>query len=95
MPISFPHRDDTGHLIDVDYFTPEEVAHRLHVSREVVRRNCFTDRWPHLRVQRRYYMNAEQIGRVLEIMTHDPDTIPNWTPILGVAVDPDDVEGVH
>lgn len=98
MPISFPHRDpSTGQLIDVEYFTPDEVAHMIHVARDTVRRNCAMDRWPHLRVQRRYFMNAEHIARVVEIMTHDPDQIPLWEgpPRLGVAVDLDDVEGVQ
>ena len=98
MPVPFPHQDpDTGALFDVDYYTPAEVARRLHVGVRVVWRNCADGHWPHLRSRGHYYMNADDIARVVEGMRHDPDALPTFTdpPRLGIAVDPDESEGVQ
>ena len=98
MPETFPHRnDETGELIDVTYYTPAEIAKMLHISRRQVWANCASGRWPHLRMQRRYFLNAEQVNRVIEILTHDPDELPEWEPprSLGVVINPDEIEGVQ
>lgn len=99
MPIAFPHRDsETGQLTQVDYYSAEEVAGLVHVSRETVWRNCSNARWPHLKVQRRYFLNAAQIERVIEMMTVDPDELSPWEPprSLGVIVGDDELgEGVR
>lgn len=98
MPTLFPHKDPaTGELTDVTYYSAGEVAARIHVSSRTVWRQCAAARWPHIRVAGRYYLNADHIERVIELMTVDPDQIPTWEPnrALGVVVDGDDIEGVQ
>jgi hypothetical protein len=93
MPIQFPYRDpETGEWSDVDYYTAAEVAQKLHVSRDAVWKHCASGEWPHMRVLRRYFLNADQIGRVIDLMTVDPQQVPLWEPVhsLGMVLDPDD-----
>ena len=98
MPVYFPEKDPaTGELIDVPYWTPRELAGRLHISPRAIWRNCAAGRWPHIKVQGRYYLNADDVTRVVELLRYEPDEIPRWEPqrSLGIVLSDDDVEGVQ
>jgi hypothetical protein len=83
--------------VEVFYYTPREVATLLHVSVRLVWRNCSEGRWPHLRSAGHYYMNPDDVARVVVAMRVDPDAVPVFTdpPRLGLAIDPDESEGVQ
>lgn len=97
MPSQFPTRDnDTGKLVDVTYFTTMEVADMFRLSARTVRRRCLEGAWPHMRISGTYWLNAEHVAAVVEILTHDPMRDGAHVPPrrLGILMDPDDVEGL-
>jgi len=82
MPKPFPFGppDDEGHPTFVDFYPPTEAAPLLHVSRARFRELCASGEWPCLRWYGRYYVNAEQMRRIVELRLHDVDQIPQWEP---------------
>ena len=109
MSKTFTHADPArpGHLIQVTYYDTTEAADLLGVSVKRLRAQCAADRWPHLREelgdQHRYWMNADDIGRVNARRRHDPDAMVIHYDDLTeaeprrhlIALSDDDVEGVQ
>jgi excisionase family DNA binding protein len=99
MPTEFPHRDEDGEPYLVTYYTAGEAAPRLHVTHATLRDKCKRGEWPHLRMGGRIYLSDEQLARVVEMLTVDPDEIgQSWRRDegdrrLGVVVDDDELEG--
>lgn len=110
MPFTLPTWDpDQRRLVDTAYYDAREVAERLHVSvRTVTRYTSERGVWPHILLARLPYMTDHHIGRVVELMTHDPDrlydrdadTIPlhrrqEEPPLLGRVLTEDEIEGIQ
>lgn len=100
MPIEFPHRDENGDIVSVTYYAAGEAAPRLHVTHATLREKCKRGEWPHLRMGGRIYLSDEQLARIVEMLTVDPDEIGSaWNPpgdgerILGIVADDDEAEG--
>lgn len=78
MSIHLPTRQtDDGPLEDVEYFDATEVAARIGMTPQTVRRHTtgVIGDWPYLKLARSPYMTEEHIARVIELLTHDPDQI--------------------
>jgi hypothetical protein len=76
----FPHGDpdNPGELVEVTYFDSTEVASLLNTTARHVRQQCASGRWPHLKQvdgRTRYWMNGEDIARVMARLRHDPDAM--------------------
>jgi hypothetical protein len=96
MPVDFPRLDaDTGELVQVKHYTVDEVAAMLHASSNTVRRHCYDDSWPHVRIARHTYMTAEHVERIMELHTVDPDELPELPTRLGIVTDPSELEGLR
>lgn len=108
MSKQFTHTDPDrpGHLIAVTYYDTTEAADLLGTTVKRVRAQCAADRWPHLRedmgAQHRYWMSADDIGRVNARRRHDPDAMVIQYDDLAeaprrhlIALSDDDVEGVQ
>jgi hypothetical protein len=99
MPINLPHRDpDTGDLVNVRHYDTAEVSAMFHVSEAWVRRQCGgpDPAWPHLRMANRIWFSDDDVDRILELATHDPDAIPReYVPRLGTPLTDTDLEGVR
>lgn len=99
MPIEFPHVDIDGKPYGVAYYSVEEAASRLHVSRPTLRNKLRRGLWPHLNMSGRYYLSDAQLARIVEILTVDPDELgTEWRRgeddrRLGLVVDDDEAEG--
>ena len=83
MPIELPTWDDHQHeLVPTTYYDAGEVADRLHVSvRTVTRYTTERQAWPHIRLAGRAYLTNEMIGRVVELLTYDPDRLPDHSEV--------------
>jgi hypothetical protein len=98
-PIEFPHRDENGNATTVTYYTAGEAAPRLHVTHATLREKCRRQEWPHLKMGGRIYLNDEQLARIVEMLTVDPDELGTaWRRDegerrLGVVADDDEAEG--
>lgn len=99
MSIHIPTRTADGDLVEVEYFDAEEVAAMLGglTARTVQRHTTgHIGDWPHIKVWRSPYLSAEQIARVVELLTHDPDVVPEGQQParLGVACTTNDLEDI-
>ena len=57
----------------VEIFTLQEVADLLKVPYDVVRKNVYAGRWPHIKVSpRNRRMSRADIDRVMEMLHHEP-----------------------
>lgn len=99
MPVDFPSVDDGSR--DEPYWTVEECAQRLHVSRSTIRAKFREGIWPHVIFSKRYYMSARQLASVVRLQTIDHSGVetcgldgqPNG--IVGEVIDPDSDGGVQ
>jgi hypothetical protein len=100
LSIRIPTRTPDGDLVEVEYFDAEEVAQQLGgiKPRTVQRHTTGTiGDWPHIKLRRSPYLSAEHLARVVELLTHDPDRIPDQAdrpPRLGVACTTDQLEDI-
>lgn len=97
MPETFPEWNEReNRLVERDYYSLEELADMLHVSRDAAYRRMRADDWPRLEVLRRTWFSAEDVGAIVAHMRHG-DGLPEgegprplgWT----VPPDPWDREG--
>lgn len=99
MPMEFPHVDADGKPFFVTYWTVEEAASRLHISRPTLREKLRRGAWPHLHMSGRYYLSDVHLARIVEMLTVDPDEIGTaWRRgeddrRLGLVADEDESEG--
>ena len=97
MPIELPTWDPaSATLVPTTFYDAGEVADRLHVSvRTVTRYTTERHTWPHIRLAGRAFLSEEMIGRVVELLTYDPDQVPDQGDVprrLGTVMAEDDVE---
>lgn len=98
MPVSFPVLNpSTGQLDSQDFFTVGEVAELLHMSHSTVRRRIKSGRWPYFApVPGAFYLSAQDVGYVVELLHHHPDPGPcdghDTPPRLGIPLSDSDLE---
>lgn len=102
MPETFPTLDPaTGELVEIEYFSVDEVAAMLHLSSATVRRKIVDkqDPWPHITIIRGHWMSAADIGWVVAQSTVDPPPFPGiptgGPPRLGIPLTDADLEGIR
>jgi hypothetical protein len=99
LSIRIPTQNRDGELVELTYYDAEEVGRMLGglTPRTVQRHTTGTiGDWPHLKVWRSPFLSAEQIARVVELLTHDPDRIPEGdAPArLGIACTTNQLEDI-
>jgi hypothetical protein len=88
-----------GELAEVTYYDAEEVGRKLGgLTPRTVQRHTtgkFGD-WPHIKVWRSPYLSDEHIARVVELLTHNPDAIPEGDrpARLGIALTTNQLEDI-
>lgn len=97
MAIDFPGLDDDGNEVWIRYYSLDESAKRLHVSRPRLRRKLRSGEWPHLDNDGRLYMSAADQAEVVRRLHVDPpDVDPDAFELdteerrLGIVRDPDE-----
>lgn len=99
LTIVLPTMGRDGELHDVTYFDAREVATRLGFSPQTIRVHTTGHRadWPHLKLGRSPFLSERDIGRVIELLRHDPDRIPegDGPARLGIACTTNDIEDIE
>jgi len=72
MAIDFPSIDEHGNEIWTRYYSLDESAKRLHVSRPRLRRKLRSGEWPHLDLEGRLYMSTADQAEVIRRLHVDP-----------------------
>jgi len=99
LSIRIPTRTPDGDLVELVYYDAEEVGRMLGglTPRTVQRHTTGTiGDWPHIKVWRSPFLSADQIARVVELLTHDPDRVPEGDrpARLGIACTTNDLEDI-
>lgn len=99
MSIRIPTHTPDGDLEEVEYYDAEEAGAMLGgLTPRTVQRHTTGQigDWPHIKLWRSPFLSAEQIARVVELLTHDPDRIPegDGPARLGIACTTNDLEDI-
>ena len=101
MPITIPTYDaESDELVDVTYFTVDEVAGMLPVSSSTIYRYVREGAWPALRIAspgggHSVYMTKAHIGFIVDSLTQHVGHISEAPPRLGTPVTGADVESIQ
>lgn len=99
MSIRIPTYTRDGELVELVYYDAEEVGAMFGgMTPRTIQRHTTGQigDWPHLKLWRSPFLSAEQIARVVELLTHDPDRLPEGDrpARLGIACTTNDLEDI-